>query len=244
MGSWSNVVSMHLAVVLLDGSTEPYLKPSCMYRYISGKRDESLGRVKSAEAECWKEANRCFLPLPSLINPPEAIFWAYGSFFNYLLLVQCKRHCYKLCCDVIWIVWNDTSCSQEACVYVCLVAQLYPTLCDSMDCSPPGSSVHGDSPGNSTGVGCHALLQDIFPNEGSNPALPHCRQILYWLSHNSERRKKTFHNWPVYRYWGDKESTFTSVIKEEVMLELGKMPWSMAEREQQQRLRNRRVMRL
>ena len=143
MGSWSNVVSMHLAVVLLDGSTEPYLKPSCMYRYISGKRDESLGRVKSAEAECWKEANRCFLPLPSLINPPEAIFWAYGSFFNYLLLVQCKRHCYKLCCDVIWIVWNDTSCSQEACVYVCLVAQLYPTLCDSMDCSPPGSSVPG-----------------------------------------------------------------------------------------------------
>lgn len=52
MGSWSNVVVMHLAVVLLDGSTEPYLMPSCMYRYISGKRDESLGRVKSAEAEC------------------------------------------------------------------------------------------------------------------------------------------------------------------------------------------------
>ena len=32
-----------------------------------------------------------------------------------------------------------------------------------MDCSPPGSSVHGDSPGKSTGVGCHALLQGIFP---------------------------------------------------------------------------------
>ena len=28
-----------------------------------------------------------------------------------------------------------------------------------MDCSPPGSSVHGDSPGKNTGVGCHALLQ-------------------------------------------------------------------------------------
>jgi len=28
-----------------------------------------------------------------------------------------------------------------------------------MDCSPPGPSVHGDSPGNNTGVGCHALLQ-------------------------------------------------------------------------------------
>ena len=42
-----------------------------------------------------------------------------------------------------------------------LVAQSYPTLCDPMDCSPPGSSVHGDSPGMSTGVGCHALLQGI-----------------------------------------------------------------------------------
>ena len=32
------------------------------------------------------------------------------------------------------------------------------TLCDPMDCSLPGSSVHGDSPGKNTGVGCHALL--------------------------------------------------------------------------------------
>ena len=36
-------------------------------------------------------------------------------------------------------------------------------LCDPMDCSPPGSSVHGDSPGKNTGMGCHALLQEIFP---------------------------------------------------------------------------------
>ena len=50
-------------------------------------------------------------------------------------------------------------------------------------CSAPGSSIHGDSPGKNTGVGCHALLQGIFPNQGSNPGLPHCRQILYPLSH-------------------------------------------------------------
>ena len=47
------------------------------------------------------------------------------------------------------------------------------------DCSPPGSSGHGDSPGKNTGVGCHALLQGIFPTQGSNPGLPHCRRILY-----------------------------------------------------------------
>ena len=48
-----------------------------------------------------------------------------------------------------------------------------------MDYSPPGSSVHGDSPGKSTGVVCQALLQGIFPTQGSNPGLPPCRQILY-----------------------------------------------------------------
>ena len=52
-----------------------------------------------------------------------------------------------------------------------------------MDCSPSGSSVHGDSPGKNTGVGCHALLQGIFPMQGSNPGLLHCREILYYLSH-------------------------------------------------------------
>ena len=40
-----------------------------------------------------------------------------------------------------------------------------------------------DSPGKNTGVGCHALLQGIFLIQGSNPGLPHCRQILYQLSY-------------------------------------------------------------
>ena len=57
------------------------------------------------------------------------------------------------------------------------------TLCDPMDYSPPETSVHGDSPGKNTGVGCQALLQRIFPTPGSNPGLPHCRQILYCLNH-------------------------------------------------------------
>ena len=52
-----------------------------------------------------------------------------------------------------------------------------------MGCRPPGSSVHGDSPGQDTGMGCHALLQGIFPTQGSNPGLPHCRRILYLLSY-------------------------------------------------------------
>ena len=54
-----------------------------------------------------------------------------------------------------------------------------------MDCSPPGSSVHGDSPGKNTGVDSHALLQGIFPTQGLNPGLLHCRWILYCLSHQN-----------------------------------------------------------
>ena len=40
-----------------------------------------------------------------------------------------------------------------------------------------------NSPGKSTGVGCHFLLQGIFLSQGSNPGLLHCRQMLYPLSH-------------------------------------------------------------
>ena len=67
--------------------------------------------------------------------------------------------------------------------YVCLVAQSCLTLCDHMDCSLPGFSVHRDSPDKNTGVGCQAIFQGIFSTQGSNLGLPHCRQILYRLSH-------------------------------------------------------------
>ena len=52
-----------------------------------------------------------------------------------------------------------------------------------MDCSPARPLCPRDSPGNSTEVGCHFLLQGIFLTQGSNPGLPHCKQVLYCLSH-------------------------------------------------------------
>ena len=107
-----------------------------------------------------------------------------------------------------------------------LATQACLTLCDPMDCSPPGSSVHGilqarilewvtisfsrgsswprdrtwvsctasgfltfwatyspwNYPGQNTGVGYLSLLQRIFPTQGLNPGLLHCRQILYQLN--------------------------------------------------------------
>ena len=69
------------------------------------------------------------------------------------------------------------------CAVLCLVPQLCLTLCDPMDCSSPDPSVHGDSPGMNTRMGCHALLQRIFPTQASNAGLLHCRRILNQLSY-------------------------------------------------------------
>ena len=60
------------------------------------------------------------------------------------------------------------------------VAQSCPILCDPMDTR----LLHPwDFLGKSTGVGCHFLIQRIFPTQESNPGLLHCRQTLYRLSH-------------------------------------------------------------
>ena len=56
------------------------------------------------------------------------------------------------------------------------------SLCDPVDYSPPGSSVHGDAPGKNAGVGSLSLIQGIFP-QGVNRGLLHCRHILYQLSY-------------------------------------------------------------
>ena len=58
-------------------------------------------------------------------------------------------------------------------VFKVLVAQSFPILCNPMDCSPPGSSVHGDLPAKNTGVGCYVLLQGIDPpDSGIEPRSP------------------------------------------------------------------------
>ena len=84
-------------------------------------------------------------------------------------------------------------------------AQLCPTLCDPMDytCDSPW-----DSTAQNTGVGSLSLFQGIFPIQGSNPCLPHCRQILYQLSHKgspimilgSKKKLCAFSYW-VYSEW-------------------------------------------
>ena len=60
-----------------------------------------------------------------------------------------------------------------------------PTLCGPVDCGPQ-ALLSVDSLGKNTGVGCHALLQGIFPTQGGNKhliCLLHWRQVLYHSRH-------------------------------------------------------------
>ena len=61
-------------------------------------------------------------------------------------------------------------------IHTCQVTSVMSYSLWPRDCSPPGSSVQGDTPGKNTRVGSHALLQGIFPTEGSN-------LHLLWLLH-------------------------------------------------------------
>ena len=66
-----------------------------------------------------------------------------------------------------------------------------------MGCSLPGSSVYRGSLGKNTGVGCHALLREIFPTQGPNLDLPHCRWILYCLSYQGSPPGKSGHEYVI-----------------------------------------------
>ena len=89
-----------------------------------------------------------------------------------------------------WVIFLELSC--RSCLYIfeinfLPVASSYLTLCDPLDWSPPGSSVHGDSSGKNTGLGSHSLLQGIFLTQGLNPSILYCRQILSsWVTREAQ----------------------------------------------------------
>ena len=64
--------------------------------------------------------------------------------------------------NITFLDWKNQHCQSDCITQdnprVCLVTQTCLTLCNPMDYRPPGSSVHGGSPGKNTGVGCHTLL--------------------------------------------------------------------------------------
>ena len=70
-------------------------------------------------------------------------------------------------------------------MYFIIILKKWSESCSVMSDSlqPRGLYSPWTSPGQNTGVGSLSLLQGIFPTQGSNPSLQHCRQILYQLSH-------------------------------------------------------------
>ena len=99
----------------------------------------------------------CSLPASSAhgISQARIVVWVAISFSKGSFRLRDQTH---VSCSGRWIPYQShlgSPCIHSA--VVCLVAQSGLTLCDPMDYSLPGSSVHGDSLGKNTGVGCHAL---------------------------------------------------------------------------------------
>ena len=125
---------------------------------------KSLSRVQHLVTP-WTAAHQA--PL-SKFSQIDTLTWAvqYGSHYLPILiwiheiwLVQIDMIVsIKYTSDFNYFVWTIKN-------VLYLVAQSCLTLCNSMDCSPPAFSVHGDSPGKTTGVGCHFFLQGIFPTQ-------------------------------------------------------------------------------
>ena len=115
------------------------------------------------------------------LNSIQGFTITHLTLFLHWIFLKFLSNCYSQA--KLWVASQEGNSTLRALHWCCLIAQLCPTLCNPMDCSPPGSPVHGDSPGKNTGVDCHSLLQRIFLTQGYNPGLLHCRQILYRLSY-------------------------------------------------------------
>ena len=70
------------------------------------------------------------------------------------------------------------------------VAQLCLTLCNPVDCVACQSPLSMEFSSKNTGMGSYSFLQGIFPTQGLNPGLPHCRQTLYPVSHEGNPVEK------------------------------------------------------
>ena len=99
---------------------------------------------------------------------------------------------YRVANSWTWLKWLSTH-SMHNCFKS--ESESCSVVCDSLQ--PHGLYSPWNSPGQNTGVGSLPLFQGIFQTQGLNPGLPHCRQILYWLSH---RGSPTILEWVAYPF--------------------------------------------
>ena len=119
-----------------------------------------LGSKITEDGDCNHEIKRCLLLGRKAMTNLDSILKSRG--ITLLTAVHL---------DKLWFFqWSCLDVSAQS-------LQLYLTLCDPMDCRPV--LCPWNSPGKNTGVGCHFLLQEIFPTQELNPGLSHCRQTLH-----------------------------------------------------------------
>ena len=105
-----------------------------------------------------------------IFNSQFLIFFFFEGFLTLLNYPSFQNLLFPRKEKALIFFWNlkiYPSKFSNSCIYACV--QSRHTLCDAMDCSPPDSSVHGVLPGKNTRVGCHFLLQGIFPTQGVEP---------------------------------------------------------------------------
>ena len=81
------------------------------------------------------------------------------------------------------------------CMYVCILYESHSVASDALQ--PHGLYIPWNFPGQNSEVGSLSLLHGIFPTQGLNPGAPHCREVLYQLSHKGSPR---ILEWVVYPF--------------------------------------------
>ena len=146
---------------------------------------------------------KCMLPIYSLGGRDQSPACPQGAGPGGRLFFRLAG----LCSCFLWAMLFRTSQVTISPLHVlCLVIQSCLILCNPMDCSPPGFSVHEDSPGKNTEVGCHALLQGTFPTLGrsstsqadSLPSEPPVHILQRWVCLQYQYR----HSFNIYMHTG------------------------------------------
>ena len=140
-----------------------------------------LGSKITADGDCSHEMKRCLLLGRKAMTNLDSI-WKSRD-----ITLLTKVQLVKAMVFPVVVYGCETWTIKKAEVKWSEVAQLCPTLGNPMECSLPGSSVHGIFQAIVMEWIATSLLQGIFLTQGSNPGLPHCRQMLYRLNHQGKK---------------------------------------------------------
>ena len=188
-GSVSHSIVSYSATPLTIAHQAPLSMEFSRKECWSGLPFPSLRDLPNPGIEPWSPALQAD-SLPSESQGKPYNIW--GTFKNLIL----KQHL----CMVVTIILSTENLSLQSLRNKPKIIQIiddrkWKWKSDSL--WPPGLYSLGNSPSQNTGVGSLSLLLGIFPTHGSNPGLPHCRQILYQLSHKGSPR---ILKWVVYPF--------------------------------------------